>query len=122
MLADHLDNLTQKFPDCELCAFVDIGTGIVLLTDGKGSEFREIADAMCAEAALLLGKKTASLPGSDRTPMAISSDSKHVNIFMRSDTEANDVLLCRCGKSLPLEHFLPAAQACLSQLSDQDKS
>ena len=122
MLAEHLDQLTQNFPDCELSAFVDIATGIVLLTNEKGADLREAADALCAEAALMLGSSGASLLGTGTAPLAIKSDTSHINLFLRSESEADEVLLCHCRKSMALEIFLPAAKACLAQLSEQAKS
>jgi hypothetical protein len=119
MLADHLDKLSQDFPDCVLSAFVDIGTGIVLLTNEKGGALREIADALCAEANDTFGNTDAPAIGLQPSSLAIKSDESHLNIYIRSATEASEALLCRCRKAISLESFLPAARDCLARLSDR---
>lgn len=122
MLAEHLDQLSRSFPDCVLSAFVDIRTGIVLLTNEHGSDLREVADALCAEAALSLGGVTAPVPDTSTCAQVIKSDADYLHIYLRSENEATEALLCRCQPSLALDTFLPAARDCLARLSEQGKS
>ena len=47
MLAKYLDGLNEKYPDCILSAYGDIGTGVTLVTRSRQSVPREARRFAC---------------------------------------------------------------------------
>ena len=117
MVVQVLDSLQGDFPGCETLAFADISTKMILVTNSEVSSPREILDALCAEAALTLGKKGQITVGADKSTMAIVSGNQQMRVFLSASQEPSDVLCCVCEPDFDVTEFLPAARACLEQIS-----
>ncbi len=117
MVVDALDRLQSSFAGCETLAFADLSTQMILVTNSTTASPRETLDALCKEAALTLGTKGKIAVGSDQSATAIVSGQDQLRVFMRASQEPSDVLCCVCQPDVDVVEFLPAARACLEQIS-----
>lgn len=117
MVVDKLDALRQKHEGCTALAFADLSTKMILVTDSGSNLRREALDALCAEAALLLGaggKPALADKPSDRASVVTTGQ---LRVFLRAEKEPNDVLCCVCGPVMDSDAFVADALACLNVIS-----
>ncbi|MEL6682717.1 MAG: hypothetical protein AAFQ09_08730 [Pseudomonadota bacterium] len=117
MVVDALDALQSSFAGCETLAFADLSTQMILVTNSATTSPREALDALCKEAALTLGTKGTIAIGSDQSTAAIIAGEDQLRVFMRASEEPADVLCCVCQPDVDVAGFIPAARACLEQIS-----
>ena len=117
MVVDALDALQGNFAGCETLAFADLSTQMILVTNTDASARRETLDMLCSEAAMTLGTKGKIAIGSDLNATAIVASQDQMRVFLRAPQEPTDVLCCVCQPNFDLAYFLPAARACLEQIS-----
>ncbi|MDX8346532.1 hypothetical protein SLH49_00925 [Cognatiyoonia sp. IB215446] len=117
MVVDALDTLQSDFAGCETLAFADLSTQMILVTNSATTLPRETLDALCTEAALTLGTKGKIAIGSDKSTTAIVAGQDQLRVFLRAESEPSDVLCCVCQPDVNIAGFLPAARACLEQIS-----
>jgi len=117
MVVDELDALREKYEGCTALAFADLSTKMILVTDSGSNLRREALDALCAEAAVLLGANgkpaLADRPG-DMASVAVTGQ---LRVFLRAAQEPNDVLCCICGPGMDADAFVADANACLNVIS-----
>ena len=117
MVVSELDSLREDFEGCNMLAFADLSTQMILVTDSKTNLPREALDALCAEAALLLGDGKSPDMGTALRGRAVTTNGKEIRVFLRADNEPSDVLCCVCAATLDLGAFLDDAQTCLHRIS-----
>ena len=117
MASDELDALNSKFPGCETLAFADLATKMILVTNSANERSREALDRLCAEASLMLGEVGKPPLGEGTSDIALSASRGQVRIFLRAETEPNDVLCCICKSDLDLTAFLTEARSELHKIS-----
>lgn len=115
MRSEDLDGLTEKYPDCIIAAYADIGTGVTLLTNSGRTFPREALDELCVEAALTLGAPDAPALGAIPCIQAIKTDTVSVFVYLRALNNPDDALICMCRPSITLEPFLSEARAVLER-------
>ena len=118
MVVDALDDLKQSDPSCQMLAFADLSTQMILVTDSSASHPREQLDALCTEAATLLGGRKKPILGTEPTNTAIWSTQSSVRVFLRAAGEPDDVLCCVCAPDVNVDKFVARASACLAQISN----
>ncbi|MEL7182028.1 MAG: hypothetical protein AAGK57_00130 [Pseudomonadota bacterium] len=115
MVAHLLDRLTEDHPGCRMAAYADLSTGMVLVARGE-TPAREVLDGLCSEAS-----RTLALPEPDPDApvgaLAVAHTPDGVRIFLRHGRAPEEALCCLASSDLALEAFLPAARACLDQIS-----
>ena len=117
MVVDELDALREKYEGCSAIAFADLSTKMILVTDSGSNLRREALDALCAEAALLLGANGAPALGDQPSGKASVATTAQLRVFLRADQEPNDVLCCICGPKMDADAFVADACACLDRIS-----
>jgi len=117
MVADALDALQNSFDGCETIAFADLSTQMILVTNTGTSHRREVLDNLCAEAALTLGGSRKVTIGTALSSTAVVTGPEQLRVFLRAQKEPSDVLCCVFQPGLDVAAFLPAARACLEQIS-----
>lgn len=117
MVADALNALHDSFAGCETIAFADLSTQMILITNTATSHRRETLDSLCAEAALTLGGSRKVAVGTAPSTTAIVTGPEQLRVFLRAEKEPSDVLCCVFQPGLDVAAFLPAARACLEQIS-----
>ncbi|WP_461306823.1 hypothetical protein [Albidovulum sp.] len=120
MISDDLDALQARFPACGTLAYADVSTGTVLVTNSATPLERHGLNQIGAEAALLFRADGEPLLGMAPARLALVSTQDAIRIFLRSDSEPNDGLLCVGEPGLDLARFLPEARACLARIGEQD--
>ena len=112
-----LDQLKDQYPGCETLAFADLSTQMVLLSNADSSLPREALDALCAEAALVFGTKSAPAVGDTPATTALIATPALLRIYLRDIEEPSDALCCICRHDIPLDAFVNDARACLERIS-----
>jgi hypothetical protein len=115
-IADELNELREEFEGCNLVAFADLSSKMVLLTSSSKKIPQENLDHLCAEAATLFKGAAAQL-NRDAAPItAMAVDGDKSNIYLRNEAGSDDVLCCVCDRDVDLTAFLASAQARLDQI------
>lgn len=117
MVVDALDELRQENPGCRMVAYADLSAHMVLVTDSGTAAPREVLDALCNEAATLLGSKGTPALGRQPGNSAIWATQAAVRVFLRAPDEPNDVLCCVCAPDVNVGRFVAHATACLDRIS-----
>ncbi len=115
-IADEINKLREEFDGCNLVAFADLSSKMVLLTSSPKKIPQENLDHLCAEAAMMLKGAAANL-NTDAAPLtALVTDGDKTHIYMRNQADTDDVLCCICGPDIDLTSFMASAQARLEQI------
>lgn len=117
MVVNELDALREKYEGCTALAFADLSTKMILVTDSGSNLRREALDALCSEAALLLGANGEPAFADHPSHRAYVASTAQLRVFLRSDQEPNDVLCCICGPKTDAAAFIADACACLDRIS-----
>lgn len=117
MVVDELDALRSTHSSCKTLAFADISTKMILVTDTSSNLPREALDALCSEAALVLGTNGKIALGAHPSQAALMADKKSVRVFLRAANEPSDVLCCVCGPNVDVDKFVANATDCLNRIS-----
>lgn len=117
MVVEELDALRDGYGGCEVVAFADLSTQMILIADTQSNLPREDLDRLCAEAATSLGSSNKCALGEVPNRAAIVANGKAMRVFLRASTEPNDVLCCICQPELDLNRFLSDARERLDRIS-----
>lgn len=117
MVVDDLDALRERFEGCTALAFADLSTKMILVTDSSSNLRREVLDALCEEAALLLGASGTPALADKPIDLASVATTSQFRLFLRAEHEPNDVLCCICGPKMDADSFVAEACACLDRIS-----
>lgn len=107
MVQDVLNKVCARFEGCDTLAYADLSTDLVLATNDDSSLPRDTLNTLCAEARVVLN-------GGD---LALIGTAKGFRIFLRAASEPDDGLICICDLGTDVEAVVPAAQACLAELT-----
>lgn len=117
MVVDELDALRDRFEGCRTIAFADLSTQMILVTDSSSTLPRETLDALCAQAALMLGANGKVFLGSHQSSAAALANNSGLRVFVRAGQEPNDVLCCICEPTVDAGAFLADARASIDRIS-----
>ena len=118
MVVDALDDLRNANPGCQMVAFADMSTDMILVTDSGTSQPREVLDALCREAGAVLGKKGKTQFGEHPGSVAVWATQASLRVFLRAPGEPNDVLCCVCAPNVNVGKLVANASACLDRISN----
>ncbi len=119
MVVEELNNLRQAVPGCDVVAFADLSTQMVLVTSSDQSVPREEMDALSAEGAAVLGHGADGPLGLGRPGSAVVATSTGLRIFLRAASEPSDALCCMAKSGMDVAAFLTAARPCLDRISGE---
>ena len=115
---DALGALADSGSGCEIAAFTDLSSGMVLATSGTVSRPRELMDALAAEAVMLLDGAAspgilAALGGAEtgRLDEAVVTGPGHTHVFVRAPDEPTEALALICRPDAPVAPLIAAARA-----------
>lgn len=122
--AEQIDALRGRFPSCEVLAYADLGTGMVLYASTRRHRPQEDLDQLCEMAAdLTIGPTARGLlgPGLVTAPVqtAVVLAAGRVELFLRPAASA-EVLCCECGGDIDLPAFLAEAEELARHLGEAD--
>jgi len=118
MVVDELDALRDTQDACRTIAFADLSTRMILVTDTASNLPREALDALCRQAATMLGTRSKVVLGVRPSQTALLANKSSVRVFLRSPDEPNDVLCCVCTPNVDLDKFIASASECLNRISN----
>ena len=116
-LAEKLDGLRLKYPECKTLAFADVSTGMVLYASADESLKQEQLDSLCGTAVEMLSGSIAMRVGeaiSEQSStgifQAIIIERDEVGIFLKSMSNPVDALCCVCTSDIALGAFIKEAR------------
>ncbi|MGR3291696.1 MAG: hypothetical protein ACU0C9_10955 [Paracoccaceae bacterium] len=119
----QLESLRNDHPSCTAIALSDISSGTVLCVSSADKIPQEILDQYCQTAAELLNGAAATAcanllsGGIKQLQTATVLMAEKVMVFVRSDQEASDVIICLCDPDIDVDSLLPAVRKALYALS-----
>lgn len=115
-IQEDLDALRQSVPGCDVVAFADIGTNLVLVASSEGSPRRELLDQLCGAAVGHFGKN--AVADLDVPDIALDAEANGpVRIFMRDRSEPSDAICAICKPDVDIEAYLSNARDLLDRKS-----
>ena len=118
MVVNELDTLREASVGCQAIAFADLSTRMILVTDTQSKLPREALDALCVQAASVLGANGKIALGAHPSRIALVAEKSVVRLFLRASDEPNDVLCCVCASSVDVDEFVAKATECLNRISN----
>jgi hypothetical protein len=123
IVSEQLDQLGVQFPDCDIAAFADLSTGMVLSARVVGKVSQERLDELCMSAMDVLDGQTADNvtrtmwpKSSDRIRCAVRFQTDQVELFLRSAQMPEDALCLVCATKVDLPALISVAEDTLSRI------
>mgnify|MGYP007055210763 CR=1 FL=1 len=124
-IAERLDTIRQTTPGCELIAFGDLGTRLVLRSSAVSQPPQEYLDQLCAQADHGFGLQDALAsqvsPHPDITPEVMVITAQAGRIYIRSQNAdqntASDAILCVCDCEITAKSLIDPAINLLNDLA-----
>lgn len=128
-IVERLDCVRQEFPECQIVAYADLSTNMILSTSTAMELRQEYVDSLCDSAVDVLGGQS-SLPlrgalgggGDADIFQVIIMESTEVHVFLRSTTSQMDALCCVCSPLIDLGAFLAGARLQLDEIGRESDS
>lgn len=128
-IVERLDCVRQEFPECQIVAYADLSTNMILSTSTAMELRQEYVESLCDSAVDALGGQS-SLPlqgalgegGDADVFQVIIIDPTEVHIFLRSTTSPMDALCCVCSPLINLGAFLTGARLQLDEIGRENES
>ncbi len=117
MVVSELDTLRAASVGCQAIAFADLSTRMILVTDTQSKLPRETLDALCVQAASVLGAHGKIALGTHPSRIALLAEKTSIHLFLRASSEPDDVLCCICAPDVNVDKFVTAATECLNRIS-----
>lgn len=123
-VAGKLEDLRANLPGCSLAAFGDLKSKITFCISADAKPPQEKLDAICVTAAAFLdgplARRTNAVLGGDRSRHlneAVVLTPGNVQIFLRSHSDAADVLCCVCSGDTDFQTAVQIARATLCEIA-----
>lgn len=122
-ITERLDCVRQEFPECQVVAYADISTNMILSTSAAIELRQEHVDSLCDIAVDVLGGQSSSPlrgvlgghSGSDVFQVIIIEPAE-VGVFLRSTTSPIEALCCVCSPLIDLGKFIAGARLHLDEI------
>ncbi len=119
-VAEALDNLRAEVAGCDLAAFTDLSSKMVLCVSAGGRRAQEELDALSAIAATVLAGSVAegaqSLLGEELPGSAMTMTNVDLRLFLRSPSSKNEALICVCAPTTDLATIMDRGKNALDQI------
>ncbi|EBA14705.1 hypothetical protein RSK20926_01722 [Roseobacter sp. SK209-2-6] len=120
-LSQQLDALRLAVPGCQLAAYGDLVTGLVLRSSSAKSYPQEYLDALCLQAQQSFLLLDAALNAGNQEHSSASEEilmlsAGEKRIFFRGSDHADDTLLCVCEEIIETEALSLAARNLITQI------
>ena len=124
-IAEQLDTMRQAAPGCDLIAYGDLGTRLVLRSSATTQPPQEYLDQLCAQAGHGFGLQDvlASQVSShhDTVPEVMVITPQETRIYIRSQNAdqdtASDAILCVCDSEITAKALIAPAINLLNDLA-----
>ncbi|WP_309665973.1 hypothetical protein [Tabrizicola sp.] len=118
-IAEELRSIVEAFPQARVLAFADMTSRMVLCSAGGEALTQEYFEKLCKDAEIGFSDPMNAL-ASDAFGDAYGSimiEPTGVRLFMRSESQIDDVLCCVCDHGLDLGAFVARIRATLETIS-----
>lgn len=117
----ELDAMRGRIGGCDLAAFVDLSSGMVLCTSADSAPAQEFLDALPEAAATLLqGPMIADVRpmagGGDVGTAAVTITAEEVRVYVRSQTEAPEAMVLICPPEADVSATMDCARETLERI------
>lgn len=121
-IADQLDGLRAQFPACDIAAFADLSTGMVLASTAAKKITQERLDDLCRCAAdALRGPLFKTVGGTivnretDTISYVIRLSASGVELFVEAPAESDEALCLVCAHGVDVDGLVQTARALLDK-------
>jgi len=119
-VTEVLDGLRADVEGCDLVAFADLNTTMILCVSASTRHAQEELDAMTATAAAVLDGSVAqgaqSFLDEEKAQTAITMTPVDVRIYLRGSQTQNEALICLCAPDADLAKVVTKGAAVLSTI------
>ena len=112
MTPSALHTFRNSLTDCDVAAYVDLGSRTVLSSDGALNYAQEYLDALCASAADLFATAPSDESGLVENVLFFSPTGSR--FFVRNPAEPNEALCCICAPDADVDQLIEAARTALA--------
>ena len=120
-VAEALDALRAEVAGCDLAAFTDLSSKMVLCVSAGGRRAQEELDALSEIAVTVLDGAVAegaeSLIGDKKPVSAMTMTNVDLRVFLRSPSSANEALICVCAPRTDVTAIMDRGQSALDQIA-----
>lgn len=122
-VSDILDGCRAGVTGCNLVAFIDLESSMVLSVSSQSKQRQERLDTLGATASRLLPMpqddlaKCLAYNGTSGPQIAILLSMNGTTAFVRSQTEPHEALCCSCSPNTQVDAMIEAAHSVLSDIS-----
>jgi hypothetical protein len=118
-VSEHLGAVVKAYPQARVVAFADLSSRMVLASQANQAVTQENLDALCEQARTSFDDPLFALSveafGEPHSAMVLALDG--VQVFLRSESEPADALLCICDHSIDLAGFVARIRQTLEKIS-----
>jgi hypothetical protein len=118
-VTESLGAVIKAYPEARLVAFADLSSRMILASIGSKTYTQEHLDGLCEQARTSFDDPMFALSveafGEPHAAMVIALDG--VQIFLRSESEPADALICVCDHSIDLAGFVATIRETLDGIS-----
>ncbi len=119
-VAEALDTLRAEVAGCDLAAFTDLSSKMVLCVSAGGRRAREELDALSEIAVTVLAGSVAigaqSLLGDNMPTSAMTITNVDLRVFLRSPKKENEALICVCAPHTDIATVMDRGKSALDQI------
>lgn len=119
-VTEALDGLRADVEGCELAAFADLNTSMILCVSASTRHAQEELDALTETAAAVLDGPVAegaqNLIGGAKAQMAITMTPVDVRVYLRASFAQSEALICLCAPDADLEKIVTRGGATLASI------
>ena len=118
-VSDHLGAVVKAYPQARIVAFADLSSRMILASHGNQPVTQENLDALCEQARTSFDDPLFSLSveafGEPHAATVLALDG--VKVFLRSENEPADAMVCVCDHSIDLAGFVAKIRETLEKIS-----
>ncbi|MGI9390987.1 MAG: hypothetical protein ACR2O1_13085 [Boseongicola sp.] len=119
-VSEALDNLRAEVTGCELAAFTDLSSKMVLCVSAGGRRAQEELDALSQIAVTVLEGAVAdgalNLLDEEKPDSAMTLTKVDLRVFLRSPSTVNEALICVCSPQTDIAAVMERGRSALDQI------
>lgn len=108
MVQKALDRVSEAVPGCDVVAYADLSTQMVLVTNSNCTLARDALNQLCAQAQTVLATGMQAFCGTDAD----------MRVFMRNPSDATEAICCQAGSDVDVGALMAALGSCFESLSE----
>ncbi|MEM9970415.1 MAG: hypothetical protein AAF762_04890 [Pseudomonadota bacterium] len=117
-----LDDMRSEVAGCDLVAFADLSSQMVLCTSSATKRAQEEIDALTGAASLTLEGAVADGAGAltgGAPATAVTMTQADLHVFLRNPAAANEALICVCAPDADVSKIVDCGRATLDRIVAQ---